>query len=104
MVASAVVGGMNSFNEAFRSRINSIISFGRQVKDKIANSWEKAKNTDEYKSYVRCPRCDKMLFQAVAVVDTVIKCDKCHRRYLLNVNEQFVSIRLLSKSQNIGET
>ena len=65
---------------------------------------EKAKNTDEYKSYVRCPRCDKMLFQAVAVVDTIIKCDKCHRRYLLNVNEQFVSIRLLSKSQNIGET
>ena len=46
MVASAVVGGMNSFNEAFRSRINSIISFGRQVKDKIANSWEKAKNTE----------------------------------------------------------
>ena len=44
MVASAVVGGMNSFNEAFRSRINSIISFGRQVKDKIANSWEKARN------------------------------------------------------------
>ncbi len=46
MVASAVVGSMNSFNEAFRSRINSIISFGRQVKDTIANSWEKAKNTE----------------------------------------------------------
>ncbi len=46
MVASAVVGSMNSFNEAFRSRINSIISFGRQVKDSIANSWEKAKNTE----------------------------------------------------------
>lgn len=46
MVASAVVGGMNSFNEAFRSRINSVISFGRQVKENIANSWEKAKNTE----------------------------------------------------------
>lgn len=46
MVASAFVGGMNSFNEAFRSRINSIISFGRQVKDSISNSWEKAKNTE----------------------------------------------------------
>lgn len=46
MVASAFVGGMNSFNEAFRSRINSIISFGRQVKDTISNSWEKAKNTE----------------------------------------------------------
>ena len=46
MVASAFVGGMNSFNEAFRSRINSIISFGRQIRDNIANSWEKAKNTE----------------------------------------------------------
>ena len=46
MVASAFVGGMNSFNEAFRSRINSIISFGRQIKDNIANSWEYAKNTE----------------------------------------------------------
>ena len=46
MVASAVVGSMNSFNEAFRSRINSIISFGRQVKETIASSWEKAKNTE----------------------------------------------------------
>lgn len=46
MVASAFVGGMNSFNEAFRSRINSIISFGRQIKENIANSWEKAKNTE----------------------------------------------------------
>ena len=46
MIASAMVGSMNSFNEAFRSRINSIISFGRQIKDNIANSWEYAKNTE----------------------------------------------------------
>ncbi len=46
MVASAFVGGINSFNEAFRSRLNSIVSFGRQIKDSIANSWEKAKNTE----------------------------------------------------------
>lgn len=46
MVASAVVGSMNSFNEAFRTRINSIISFGRQIKDNIVNSWEFAKNTE----------------------------------------------------------
>lgn len=46
MVASAVVGSMNSFNESFRSRINSIISFGRQIKENISNSWEKAKNTE----------------------------------------------------------
>lgn len=46
MVASAVVGGMNSFNEAFRSRINAVISFGRKVNDTITSSWEKAKNTE----------------------------------------------------------
>lgn len=46
MVASAVVGSMNSFNEAFHSRINSIISFGRQIRDNISNSWEYAKNTE----------------------------------------------------------
>lgn len=46
MVASAIVGGMNSFNDAFRSRLNSVVSFGRQVRDNIANSWEKAKNTE----------------------------------------------------------
>lgn len=46
MVASAFVGSMNSFNEAFRSRFNSVISFGKQVKDSLANSWEKAKNTE----------------------------------------------------------
>lgn len=46
MVASAFVGGMNSFNDAFRSRINSIVSFGRQVRENISNSWERAKNTE----------------------------------------------------------
>jgi len=46
MVASAFVGGINSFNDTFRSRINSVISFGRQISENIANSWEKAKNTE----------------------------------------------------------
>ena len=46
MAASAIVGSMNSFNEAFRSRLNSVISFGRQIKDNIVSSWEKAKNTE----------------------------------------------------------
>lgn len=46
MAASAIVGSMNSFNEAFRSRLNSIVSFGRQVKENISNSWEKARNTE----------------------------------------------------------
>ena len=37
---------MEFINEAFRTRINSIISFGRQIKDNIVNSWEFAKNTE----------------------------------------------------------
>lgn len=46
LFASAIVGNINSFNNAFKSRLNAIISFGKQVKENIANSWEKAKNTE----------------------------------------------------------
>ena len=46
LFASAIVGGINSFNEAFKSRMNAVISFGRKVRDNIAQSWETAKNTE----------------------------------------------------------
>ena len=46
LFASAIVGGINSFNNAFKSRMNAIVSFGRQIKENIAQSWEKAKNTE----------------------------------------------------------
>lgn len=46
MFMSAVVGNINSFNESIRSRLNSVVSFGRQVKDNVANWWEMAKNTE----------------------------------------------------------
>ena len=46
LFASAIVGGINSFNNAFKSRLNAVISFGRQVRDNIAQSWETAKNTE----------------------------------------------------------
>ena len=49
------------------------------------------------KSHIRCPRCDKELFQAVAMKECLVKCDKCHRRYLINVQDGSVSIKLLSK-------
>ena len=60
------------------------------------------KNTEEHdinKSYIHCPRCDKMLFQAVMVKDEIIKCDKCHRRYLINIQEGNISIQILNKSK-----
>ena len=43
---SAVVGNINSFNNAIKSRLNTVVSFGRQVKDNVANWWEMAKNTE----------------------------------------------------------
>lgn len=46
MFMSAVVGNINSFNGALKSRLNSVVSFGRQVKDNVANWWSQAKNTE----------------------------------------------------------
>ncbi len=46
MFTSTIVGGINSFNNSLKSRFNTIISFGKQVKDNIAQSWENAKNTN----------------------------------------------------------
>ncbi len=46
LFASAIVGNMNSFNNSFKSRMNAVVSFGRQVRDNIAQSWDKAKNTE----------------------------------------------------------
>lgn len=46
MFMSAVVGNINSFNSAIKSRLNSVVSFGRQVRDNVANWWEQAKNTE----------------------------------------------------------
>ena len=46
MFMSAVVGNINSFNESMKSRLNSVVSFGRRVKDNVANWWEMAKTTE----------------------------------------------------------
>lgn len=61
---------------------------------------EDTRNTEENKSYIHCPKCDKMLIQAATIVEGTIKCDKCHRRYLLSVQEGSVFITLLSKSKD----
>lgn len=46
MLQSAIVGNINSFNNAIKSRVNSAVSFGRQVRDNISSAWEQAKNTE----------------------------------------------------------
>lgn len=46
MFTSAVVGNINTFNNALKSRVNSVISFGKQIKDGAVNAWQKAARTD----------------------------------------------------------
>ncbi len=46
---------------------------------------------------IRCLVCDRVMMKAVVVIDGIIKCEKCHRRYLLNVNNGNVSIKLISQ-------
>lgn len=46
MFMSAVVGNINSFNNAIKSRLNSVVSFGKRVRDNVSNWWEQAKNTE----------------------------------------------------------
>lgn len=52
------------------------------------------------KSHIRCLRCDKELFQAISADELIIKCEKCHRRYLINVKDGSASIKLLSKPKD----
>lgn len=56
--------------------------------------------TEDHKGYVHCPKCDKMLIQAAVLIDGIIKCDKCHRRYALSIQECNVSIKHISKSKD----
>ncbi len=46
LFASAVVSGINNFNEAFKSRINSVISFGKKITTDFCDSLEKIGNTE----------------------------------------------------------
>ena len=44
--ASAVVSGINNFNTAFKSRINSVISFGKKTTTDMLNTIERIGNTE----------------------------------------------------------
>ena len=46
LFASAVVSGINNFNEAFNSRINSIVSFGKKVTKDAFDTIERIGNTE----------------------------------------------------------
>lgn len=44
--ASAIVGSINNFNEAFKSRMNSVVSFGRKITKDAAETITKWANTE----------------------------------------------------------
>ncbi len=46
LFASAVVSGINNFNESFRARINSVVSFGKKVASNVFDSIEKIGSTE----------------------------------------------------------
>lgn len=46
MVVSAIVGSMNDFNSAMSARLNSVVSFGRRIKENATILWDKANNIE----------------------------------------------------------
>ncbi|MBE7705555.1 MAG: hypothetical protein E7Z90_07100 [Cyanobacteria bacterium SIG29] len=46
LFASAVVSGINNFNESFKSRMNSVVSFGKKVTTNVFDTIERIGNTE----------------------------------------------------------
>ena len=46
LFASAVVSGINNFNESFKSRVNAIVSFGKKVATNVFDTMERIGNTE----------------------------------------------------------
>ncbi len=46
LFASAVVSGINNFNESFKSRMNAIVSFGKKVTSNVFDQIERIGNTE----------------------------------------------------------
>lgn len=46
LFASAVVSGINNFNESFKSRMNAIASFGKKVTSNVFDKLEEIGNTE----------------------------------------------------------
>ena len=46
LFASAVVSGINSFNESFKARMNSVVSFGKKITTDVFDTIERIGNTE----------------------------------------------------------
>ena len=61
---------------------------------------EKPQEMEMKKTQNRCSRCDRVLMQAVMVIDGVLKCEHCHRKYIINVRDGGLSIVLISQPKD----
>lgn len=46
LFASAVVSGINNFNESFKARMNSVVSFGKKITSNVFDTIERIGNTE----------------------------------------------------------
>ena len=46
LFASAVVSGINNFNESFKARMNSMVSFGKKITTNVFDTIERIGNTE----------------------------------------------------------
>lgn len=46
LMVSALVGNINNFNDSIKSRMNSVVSFGRQIKQRTADAIHKIAHTE----------------------------------------------------------
>ncbi len=65
---------------------------------------EHTRNTSEEKknenlAYACCPRCSKTLIQAISVHNGIVKCENCHRRYVIEIQDGKVSVQPLNKTE-----
>lgn len=44
LFASAIVGSINNFNNSFKARMNSVVSFGQKIKSNVFDTFEKISN------------------------------------------------------------
>lgn len=58
---------------------------------------ENREDTEVKECYIHCLNCDKLLMQVVATDSCKIKCWNCHRKYLIDVKDGSVSMKLISK-------
>lgn len=46
LFASAIVGNMNNFNNSFKARMNSVVSFGQKIKSNVFDMFDRVAKAD----------------------------------------------------------